>query len=142
MAERERVQKAIEGPVGEAAKLIDEARGAEAEIRLMMLIDGWGRGLSAGLEELALAIESLRRADSPAQTPHVADSRRSRGQPGGSESTERTREPEESEADEERLRERAAESRGETAALRKEASSELDADHELTDEKESSQRSR
>jgi hypothetical protein len=50
MPERERVQQAVEGSVAEAMKLLDEARGADTETRLMILINGWGRGLSAGLE--------------------------------------------------------------------------------------------
>ena len=64
MPERERVTKAIEAPVAEAAKLLAEASEADVETRLAMRIDGWGRGLAAGLEELAIAVEELRRASS------------------------------------------------------------------------------
>lgn len=60
MAERERVRKAIEAPVNEAAKLLDESPRDDVEARLAMLIDGWGRGLAAGLEELAIAVADLR----------------------------------------------------------------------------------
>ena len=67
MAERERVQKAIEAPVEEAAKLLAEASEADAETRLAMRIDGWGRGLAAGLEELAIAVEELRRSTDMSQ---------------------------------------------------------------------------
>jgi hypothetical protein len=65
MAERERVKQAIEAPVNEAAKLLDEAPRGDLETRLAMLVDGWGRGLAAGLEELAIAIGELRRASEP-----------------------------------------------------------------------------
>jgi len=65
VAERERVKKAIEAPVAEAAKLLEESRGADAETRLAMRIDGWGRGLAAGLEELAVSLAELRRSAAP-----------------------------------------------------------------------------
>ena len=61
MAERERVQKAIEAPVEEASKLLAESSESDVETRLAMRIDGWGRGLAAGLEELAIAVAELRR---------------------------------------------------------------------------------
>jgi len=64
MAERERVKKAIEAPVDEAVKLLSESSAADVETRLALRIDGWGRGLAAGLEELAIAIGELRRARS------------------------------------------------------------------------------
>jgi hypothetical protein len=64
VAERERVKRAIEAPVADAAKPLEESRAADAETRLAMLIDGWGRGLAAGLEELAIAMTDLRRARS------------------------------------------------------------------------------
>ena len=67
MAERERVQKAIEAPVDEAAKLLAESPAADLETRLAMRIDGWGRGLAAGLEELAIAVEELRRSTDMSQ---------------------------------------------------------------------------
>jgi hypothetical protein len=68
MAERERVKKAIEAPVDEATKLLGESRDADVETRLAMRIDGWGRGLAAGLEELAIAIGELRRSAAPADS--------------------------------------------------------------------------
>ena len=64
MAERERVQKAIEAPVAEAAKLLEESRGADLEARLAMLIDGWGRGLPPASRSCGLPRE-LRRASAP-----------------------------------------------------------------------------
>lgn len=69
MAERERVKRAIEAPVADAAKLLEESRAADAETRLAMLIDGWGRGLAAGLEELAIAMTDLHRARSDEAEP-------------------------------------------------------------------------
>ena len=61
MAERERVKKAIEARVEESAKLLAESSESDVETRLAMRIDGWGRGLAAGLEELAVAVAELRR---------------------------------------------------------------------------------
>lgn len=131
MAERERVRKAIEGPVAEATKLLREAGRADTETRLMMLLDGWGRGLAAGLEELALAMEDLRRARAPEPIRHGTPPE-SRGEGDEvSESLRAAAEPnaeDDDDDDEERLRKRAADSRAATAELRERASSELDAD--------------
>jgi hypothetical protein len=66
MAERERVKQAIETPVDEAAKLLEELPHGDLETRVAILIDGWGRGLAAGLEEIAIAIGELRRASTSA----------------------------------------------------------------------------
>jgi hypothetical protein len=113
MAERERVKKAIEAPVAEAAKLLDESRESDVETRLAMLIDGWGRGLAAALEELAIAMSELRRApageetSSPAETPQP---------PAAAEETEPRRDDEPRTEDE--LRAAAARSREATAELR------------------------
>jgi hypothetical protein len=141
MVEQERVRKAVEGPVSEALKLLDEARSADTETRLVMLINGWGRGLAAGLEELALAIDDLRRLNSPEPSPHAADDEPRRepnegGQTEDAASADRkaSDEPDEEEVTEERLRARAAESRAATAALREEASSELGSDRDANDE--------
>jgi hypothetical protein len=130
MSERERVQRAVEGPVAEAMKLLDEARGADTETRLMILINGWGRGLSAGLEELALAIEGLRRAEAPEPMPHRTRDEPPPEQPEAPESADAPDESNEERPDEERLRARAADSRQATASLREEASSELGDDQE------------
>ena len=59
MAERERVREAIQTPVDEAVKLLDASPNADEHVRLQMLINGWGRGIAAGLEELAIAIGDL-----------------------------------------------------------------------------------
>jgi len=128
MAERERVQHAVEGPVAEAMKLLDEARGADTETRLMILINGWGRGLSAGLEELALAVEGFRRANAPEPMPQRTRDEGPAEQPEAPESSDVPDDSNEDQLDEERLRARAADSREATASLREEASSELGVD--------------
>ena len=130
MVERDRVQKAIEGPVAEAVKLLDGARGADAETRLTMLINGWGRGMAAGLEELAIAIESLHRAVSLA-TPQPTHGEPRVERSALPESPPAAGGPDGGEGDEARLAARAAESRAETAALREEASPELNPDQEI-----------
>ena len=118
MPERERVRKAIEAPVAEAAKLLEESSGADVETRLAMLVDGWGRGLAAGLEELAIAVGELRRATAPEEpsappevnpTPVAED--------GAAAAPDR---PEPEARDEEELRAEAARSREATNALRAE----------------------
>jgi hypothetical protein len=69
MGQRERVQQAIEAPVNEADKLLGELESADTETRLSILISGWGRGLAAGLEELALAVDDLHQQPSAAPMP-------------------------------------------------------------------------
>jgi hypothetical protein len=121
MGLRERVQQAVEGPVRESERLLLDVQEADAETRLSILINGWCRGVSAALEELAIAIDDLReRRSGPA-----ADAT-----PGG-EPAEPT--PPEAAAasgpegvdltdlDEERLADEARKSSEETAALRREA---------------------
>ena len=117
MAERERVKKAIEAPVGEAAKVLDETPRGDVETRLAMLIDGWGRGLAAGLEELAIAIGDLRRsstADEPSTpSPSSAAPPQERN---GEDSRDESSEP----RTEDELKAEAARSREATAELREE----------------------
>ena len=60
MAERDRVRAAIQGPVDHADKLLEGLQGSDMETRLRVVIDGWGRGIAAALEELAGALEELR----------------------------------------------------------------------------------
>lgn len=125
MNERERVRRAVEDQVESAAKLLDEAADADLEARLTMLISGWGRAIAAGLEELAIGLEEIRRSSSTpeATKPDSATEPtlpRKRREPAAS---ERDRAPEE---DEERLRNRAEESRAATAAVREQASIERD----------------
>jgi hypothetical protein len=99
VGERERVKKAIEAPVEAAGKLLDESPRGDVETRLAMLIDGWGRGLAAGLEELAIALADLRGESNDDGQAQTAPSRT-----------------------EDQLRADAERSREETAALRDEAS--------------------
>ena len=61
MGQRERVPQAIEAPVSEANKLLEDLKNADSETRTSILISGWGRGLAAGLEELAIAVDELQR---------------------------------------------------------------------------------
>jgi hypothetical protein len=56
---RERIQLAIEAPVTEAEKLLNELKDADSETRLSILISGWSRGLASALEELAIAVDEL-----------------------------------------------------------------------------------
>jgi hypothetical protein len=124
MDQRERVRRAVEAPVGEAAKLLDASPNADAHTRLTILIDGWGRGLAAGLEELAVAVRELERSS-------ATDREISTDEPGGEpsrgaaspegEQRGRGEARDLSEAGEEQLREEAQRSREETAALREEA---------------------
>ena len=119
MGQRERIRRAIQEPVNEAEKLLDELQDADGETKLSILISGWGRGLAAGLEELAIAID-----EQPKQ-PAAAASDSSRPEPKSDEA--QTREPEEREdasadhtpADEEQLLEEAKQSREKTAEVRK-----------------------
>ena len=129
MDERERVRRAIEGPVGEAVRLLNESPTADVQTRLTILINGWGRGLAAGLEELAVAVRDLRR--SPATDAEISSSEpdaqpSSAGSSPASEKSEHREAQELSEADEGQLRAQAERSREATAALREEASSDRD----------------
>lgn len=58
---RARVHRAIAHPVAEAEKLLAELDDASIETTMPILLSGWGRGLAAGLEELARAIDQLGR---------------------------------------------------------------------------------
>ena len=111
------MQKAIEAPVAEAAKLREESRGAAVETRLAMLIDGWGRGLAAGLEELAVSVAELRRVRAP-EEPAAPPA--TRPVPVAGDEAEPERHEHEA-RDEEELRAEAARSREATAALREQS---------------------
>jgi hypothetical protein len=70
---RERIRLAIEAPVRESEKLLNELIDASEQTKLSILLSGWGRGLAAGLEELALAVDELlgrdlRSGEEPAAT--------------------------------------------------------------------------
>jgi hypothetical protein len=59
---RERIREAIAQPVAEAEKLLSELTDVDRETKLSILISGWGRGLAAALEELAIAIDEHMRS--------------------------------------------------------------------------------
>src|SRR5439155_17502832 len=87
MGLRQRVRKAIEGPVGQADKLLADLGAADDATKLEILISGWGRGLSAALEELAIAVEDLQaRGRPPAEpAPRTRKEVPARAKPGESE---------------------------------------------------------
>jgi hypothetical protein len=117
VAERERVKKAIETPVAEAAKLLEESSGADVETRLAMRIDGWGRGLAAGLEELAVSVAELRRSAASEAPREPASAPR----PSPSREDDAEVEVEREARSEDELRAEAARSREATTALREES---------------------
>jgi hypothetical protein len=122
MAVRDRVQKAVEGPTLEAARLLNELQHGSTEERLTILIDGWCRGLAGALEELAISIDDLERSrDEPTETVRAAVQL---GADADHEPTidEAAREEPEPPADEQQLAERAQQSRDATAALKQESS--------------------
>jgi hypothetical protein len=113
MGLRERVQQAIAGPVGESERLLNDLPTADAETKLSILVSGWGRGLSAALEELAIAIDDLqgqRTTETPAATPPSEQAEETSSEP-----TERT---DLTNADEAQLIDEARKSREETADAR------------------------
>jgi hypothetical protein len=69
---RARVRGAIADPVAEAEKLLAELDHAPIETTMPILLSGWGRGLAAGLEELARAIDQFGQPAAPAKAapPH------------------------------------------------------------------------
>jgi hypothetical protein len=111
---RIRVHEAVEAAVRDAADLAERSN-ADGETRLRMVVDGWGRGLAAALEELAVSLDELWRLTAPsdpepeqAPAPPPAPSR---AEPAAESSPPATDETEE------QLRARAAASRAETKAL-------------------------
>lgn len=126
MTDRERVRAAIDAPVDAASKRRDETPETNIEARLLAVIDGWGRGLAAGLEELAVAVEELRRlarerGDEATPAPDrqpvetATDNNPERG-------ADKRDEAEREHATVEQLHARAAASRQETRTLRRQAS--------------------
>jgi hypothetical protein len=116
MGLRERVQQAIAGPVGESERLLNDLPTADAETKLSILVSGWGRGLSAALEELAIAIDDLqgqRTTETPAATPPSGQAEETSSEPA--ERTDLTN------ADEAQLIDEARKSREETADAREKA---------------------
>jgi hypothetical protein len=125
---RERVRQAIDAPVTEAAALLDQARDASESERLLIFVNGWFRGISAALEELAIEIDLIRdsRASPDGSTPVTAahGSATVKAEEGDSqEGQSETRLPadESITADEAALAEQARVSRAKTAAMRQEA---------------------
>ncbi len=121
MAERERVKAAIDASVERAAKLLDELPKGDVETRLTILIEGWGRALAAGLEELAIAVADLRREpstdDASAQPPRATPPAKAADAASSDEEARGG-----GVRGEDELRAEAARSRQETAALREESS--------------------
>jgi hypothetical protein len=117
---RERIRQAIEAPVGEAEKLLNELKDADSETRLSILISGWSRGLAAALEELAITVDELRqpgpRATAETSSPGVAEEAVSEQ----AATEEETAHADLAEAGDERLLDEARRSREQTAELQKE----------------------
>jgi hypothetical protein len=116
---RERIRQAIEAPVGEAEKLLNELKDADGETKLSILISGWSRGLAAALEELAIAVDELRQPG-PRATAETSPPPKAEG--GDSEQAateEQAAHADLEEAGDERLLDEARRSREETAELRK-----------------------
>jgi hypothetical protein len=116
MGLRERVQQAIAGPVGESERLLNDLTTADAETKLSILVSGWGRGLSAALEELAIAIDDLqgqRIIETPAAAPPSRQAEETSSEPA--ERTDLTN------ADEAQMIDEARKSREESADAREEA---------------------
>jgi hypothetical protein len=117
---RERVRMAIDGPVGEAQKLLDGAPGADEHARLSMLVNGWFRGIAGALEEIALEVDALR-AERFEHVPAPASPQHNEELPAPAERRVEEGARTEEATDEATLAERARASREETAVLRKES---------------------
>jgi hypothetical protein len=116
---RARIRQAIEAPVGEAEKLLNELKDADGETRLSILISGWGRGLAGALEELAIAVDELQQLG-PRET--IESNPPVEAEDAVSEPTatpERAGQADLEEAGDERLHDEAKRSREQTAELRK-----------------------
>ena len=121
MHARQRVHEAVEAAVREAAELAGRSN-ADGEARLQMLVDGWGRALTAALEELAVSLDELHRLVrpsepelEPAPTPPPPEQVEGSPPPAADESKDQ-----DEDETEEQLRARAEASRAETEALREE----------------------
>lgn len=117
---RERIRHAIEAPVGEAEKLLNELKDADAETRLSILISGWSRGLAAALEELAIAVDELQQPGlrgTPGTSPPLAPEEAVSEQ---APTEEQAAHADVEEAGDERLLDEARRSREQTAELEKE----------------------
>jgi hypothetical protein len=125
---RERVRAAITAPTDEAARVLEQLRSASEVERLTIVIDGWCRGLAAGIEELAVSLDELQRrqrerareadtatTEQPDATPPAEDA-----------SAEREGEPLDRDSTEGELAKHAKQSRAKTAALREESAAARD----------------
>src|SRR5437879_12337545 len=120
MGQRERVRQAIEAPVGEANKLLEDLQNADSETRISILISGWGRGLAAGLEELAIAIDELQQQNADTTSAPTAATPPPSAAVQQAASEDRSAQVELEGASEAQLADEAKRSRQETAELRKE----------------------
>jgi hypothetical protein len=112
---RIRVHEAVEAAVRDAADLAERSN-ADSETRLRMVVDGWGRGLAAALEELAVSLDELWRLMAPSdpareEAPPPPPQAPPPAEPAGESPPPATDE------DEDQLRARAAASRAETKAV-------------------------
>lgn len=119
---RTRVRLAIETPVTESESLLNELTDADVETRLSILIRGWGRGVAAALEELAIAVEELQRTRPPQRAPEPAEPTPIEDQAAEEQAAPEEHVPQANAADrgEEQLADQARRSREETAKLQEE----------------------
>ena len=114
---RERIRLAIEAPVREAEKLLNELKDADSETRLSILISGWSRGLASALEELAIAVDELQPPPrAKAETRSVTAGEEAVSEQAATE--EQALHDDLEEASDERLIDEARRSREQTAELR------------------------
>ena len=113
---RERVRRAIAGPVAEADKLIAELQDTDADTRVSILVSGWFRGLAAALEELSIAVDDLFAQRAAGNPGRRAATRGEREDAFAVQATaERSERIDLTEADDKQLSETARQSREETA---------------------------
>jgi hypothetical protein len=117
---RERVQRALAGPVAESEKLLADLRDADAETRLSILASGWFRGLAAALEELAIAVDDLRAQPTPETPPGQPPGGQDIETPAQAPPAERPERIDLSDADPEQMIDTARKSREEVRKLRQE----------------------
>ena len=115
---RERIRLAIEAPVGEAEKLLNELKDADSGTRLSILISGWSRGLASALEELAIAVDELQRPGLRREAETSPAPAAEEAVPEKSATEEQSTPADLEEAGDERLIDEARRSREQTAELR------------------------
>jgi hypothetical protein len=116
---RERIQLAIEAPVGEAAKLLNDLKDADSETRLTILISGWSRGLASALEELAIAVDELHQPGDRATAEPSPPTAAEEAVPEQTAPEEQAAQADVEEADDDRLVDEVRRSREQTAELQK-----------------------